>query len=174
MRRVAGRSAANASGTTTRPAALAGSAGAATSERAPVTVASPEWATPTADQGPAAPESPMQLTVVLNLRDEAAATTLVGTVSDPSSTEFGHYLTAAEFRDRFAPTDAQLAAVSSWLTGAALTVGAVPANRRLIPVSGTVAAVEAAFATRLDSFASDGRTVRAPVEPVTVPAAVAD
>ncbi len=158
-------------------AALAAPAAAATAgPRTVLPTGTPDWATPAADLGRAAPADPVRLNVVLGLRDEAAATALALAVADPASAQYGQYLTPPEFHSRFAPTDAQLAGVRQWLEAAGLRVGDVPANHRFVPATGTVAQAEAAFATRLDRYApasTVGRVVRAPAAAVTVPASLA-
>src|SRR5207249_1794400 len=51
--------------------------------------------------------------------------------------------------------------------------GEVPDNNLFVPARGTVAQVEALFATRLGTYTVRGRGLRAPVSAPTIPAALA-
>jgi subtilase family serine protease len=77
----------------------------------------------------------------------AAAATAVST---PGNAAYGHYLTAAQARARYGSTAAQAAAVTSWLTGQGFTV--TGHDQHSITVSGTVAQVNAAFATQVSEY----------------------
>ena len=132
----------------------------------------PSWAS-SAAHAAVPPSTQLRLTVVLNLRDAAAAAALAASVSDPASALYRHYVSAGEFRARFAPTDADVAAVTRWLTSAGLRVADVPANHRWVTVTGSVASAERAFGTKLASFTVNGTAERAPLSAAKVPAAVA-
>jgi len=132
----------------------------------------PSWAS-SAAHGAVPASTQLRLTVVLNLRDAAGAAALAASVSDPASALYRHYVSAAAFRDRFAPTTSDVSAVTGWLTGAGLRVVDVPANHRWVTVTGSVASAERAFGTHLASFNVGGTAQRAPLSPAKVPAAVA-
>ena len=132
----------------------------------------PSWAS-SAAHGAVSASTQLRLTVVLNLRDAAGAAALAASVSDPASALYRHYVSAAAFRDRFAPTTSDVSAVTGWLTGAGLRVVDVPANHRWVTVTGSVASAERAFGTHLASFNVGGTAQRAPLSPAKVPAAVA-
>jgi len=133
----------------------------------------PPWATAAAARGPAPGAAQVKLTVVLNLRDPQAATALASAVSDPANAAYGHYLTPADFRAQFAPTDTDIAKVTRWLTGSGLSVVEVPDNNRWVVVTGTVAQAQRALGTTFGSFAVAGATQRAPQSVAKVPASVA-
>jgi subtilase family serine protease len=136
-------------------------------ENAPAWIAQAQrvGATPAAQQ--------LQLSAALGLRDAAGAEALASAVSDPSSALYGRYLTAAAWRSRFAPTDADVAKVTSWLKSQGFSIGAIPANHRFISFSGTSAQAEKAFATDLQVFNKDGQAVSAPASSVSIPTALA-
>jgi subtilase family serine protease len=113
------------------------------------------------------------LTAVLGLRDAAGAEALATDVSDPSRGQYGHYVTAAAWRSRFAPTEADVAQVTSWLKSQGFSIGAIPSNHRFISFSGTSAQTEKAFATDLQVFKKDGQAVSAPASSVSIPTALA-
>lgn len=109
--------------------------------------------------GPADAATPMSVAVSLNLRDEPELDALVGRVSDPSSPDYGRYLTPEAFRDRFAPTQQQVDTVAAYLRSRGLTVTGATANRLAVNASGTAAEVERAFGTSLSRW-HDGRENR--------------
>lgn len=90
----------------------------------------------------AAPTAEVTFAVQLPLRDAAAADALALAVSTPGNVHYGKYLTPAQFDRRFAPTDAQVAAVEHALAAAGISVLGVPANHRYVTARGSVAAVD--------------------------------
>ena len=92
----------------------------------------------------------LNLVVGLEPRDPAALAQFAEAVSTPGSPQFRQYLGVGEFAARFAPSEAQIAAVRASLEAQGLEVGPTPANHLTLPVSGTPSAVEAAFATPLE------------------------
>jgi subtilase family serine protease len=113
------------------------------------------------------------LTAVLGLRDAAGAEALATAVSDPSSSQYRSFLSAAQWRARFAPTQADVDTVTSWLKANGFTVTGVPDNHRYISFTGTSAQVEQAFATDLQTFDKSGARVSANASSASVPAALA-
>ena len=106
-------------------------------------------------------------------RDAAQLDALATAVSDPSSAQYGQFLSADQVRAQFAPTADQVTQVSTWLSGAGLTVGAVGADNRFVAVSGTAAAINAAFGTQLTSYVVGGHAERAPATDLSVPVGLA-
>jgi Pro-kumamolisin, activation domain/Putative Ig domain/Subtilase family len=99
--------------------------------------------------GAVAAETTLHLEVGLEPRDPAGLEEFADAVSTPGSAEFRQYLGSGEFASLFAPTEAQVAKVRGSLEAAGLEVGPAPADRMILPVSGTATTVEAAFATPL-------------------------
>jgi len=97
----------------------------------------------------------------------------VATLSDPSSSSYRHFLTAAQYHARYDAPASAVSAVSSWLQGSRLRVTSVEPHHRYLSVRGTVASVQRALGVSLDLYRRHGQTVRANDRPVTVPAAVA-
>ncbi len=114
----------------------------------------------------------LSLTAVLNLKDAAGAEALATAVSTPGTAQYGHYLSPARWRARFAPTGADVRTVVSWLRSSGFTVSSIPANHRYIRFTGSAATAQRAFGTTLSVFAKDGETETAPSSEVTVPATV--
>jgi subtilase family serine protease len=134
----------------------------------------PAWATAANQQSSVAGGASIDFTVYLRMRDNAGARALAQAVSTPGSGQYGHFLTAAEFNTRFAPSAAQAASVSAWLRSQGLRVTGTASNRTWISGSGQAAAVERAFGTQLATFTVRGHARRAVTTPVSVPAALAD
>src|SRR5689334_17145843 len=95
---------------------------AATPSRTTLAGSIPSWATSSRVIGTPSSASRVTFNVVLPLRNQAAAGKLALSVSDPKSASYGKYLTPAQFNARFAPTNAQVAKVASFLRGAGISV----------------------------------------------------
>ncbi len=140
----------------------------------PVTIdGAPTWTKQAKVIAPTPSTQSQSMTAVLKMRDQAGAEALALAVSDPANAKYGAHLSAAAFRSRFAPTDATVASVVSWLKAQGFTIGPIPANHRYIPFSGSSAQTDRAFATNLKVFSKDGVHVSAPASGVMVPAALA-
>ncbi len=122
-----------------------------------------------------APESQvLDLDVALAGQNPSGLAEMVQGVSTPGSPEYRHYLSAAQYATAFGPLPSEVAQVTSALEAEGLTVGAPAPGSNLLPVSGTAAAVSAAFATPLVSVQTS-TVPRALVNtaPPQLPAAVA-
>ncbi len=133
----------------------------------------PSWAKASALQSAAGTSAPVSFHVYLGWRDDAGAAALAKAVSDPASARYGRFLTPAQFRSRFAPSAAAVAAVRAWLTSQGFTVTSVPANNLYVAASGTVAQAEKAFKVRLNVYRVRGTDLRAPASALTIPASLA-
>ncbi|MCH0564985.1 MULTISPECIES: protease pro-enzyme activation domain-containing protein [unclassified Streptomyces] len=131
----------------------------------------PAWATAGADKGATSNSAQVSARVYLAGRDAAGLAAYARAVSDPSSPEYGRFLTADRARARFGASKAQIDAVKSWLTSAGLKVTGV--TQHYVSVRGDVAAAERAFGTQMHNYAKSGRTYRAPAASATVPADLA-
>jgi subtilase family serine protease len=147
-------------------------ASAATTQPRATLEAAPSWTAHTAAASPSATQR-LRLSVTLKLRDQAGAEALAQSVSTPGSSSYRKFVSAASWRDRFAPTSATVTSVTDWLSANGFTVGAIPANHRAIAFTGTVAQAEKAFGTSLKTFNRGGVTVVAPTSATTVPASIA-
>ena len=75
----------------------------------------PAWTTHAVRVGQTPAGQLQHLTAVLALRDPAGAESLAAAVSDPASAQYGAFVTPAQWRARFAPRAADVAAVTAWL-----------------------------------------------------------
>ena len=147
--------------------------GAAPSNRTTLHGSAPGWAKQGNLVGAADPAGTVGFRVYLGWNDAAGAEALAKAVSDPGSSSYGHYLTSPEFRRRFAPTQAQVCAVQSWLRSQGFKVNYTPANNHYVSAEGTVAQAEAAFGTQFGTYSVRGQTVRSPSADIAIPNALA-
>jgi subtilase family serine protease len=132
----------------------------------------PAWANSKNLAGAADPAGNVGFRVYLGWNDESAVAALASAVSDPSSASYRHFLTPAAFRQRFAPSQAQVGAVTTWLKSQGFSVEYTPANNRYVSAEGTVAQAEAAFGTAFGEYNVHGLTVRSPESDVSIPASL--
>ncbi|HEU5416832.1 MAG TPA: S53 family peptidase [Streptosporangiaceae bacterium] len=130
----------------------------------------PAWATAKALSGKTAGSSHMGFRVYLGWRSDP--TSLIRAVTTPGSSQYRHFVTAAQFRSEFAPTSASVQAVQQWLTSAGFSVDYTPANHLYVAADGTVAKVNAAFHTTIGTYAVHGKSLRAPETTPSVPSSL--
>jgi subtilase family serine protease len=109
--------------------------------------------------GPLAASTRLRLDIVLKLPDPAAVTAFIAAVSNPHSSQFGHYLRHGQFGPRFGPSLATIAVVENALRQAGLSPGAASQDRLAIPVVTSAAAAEHAFGVTLTQYRLPGGRV---------------
>ena len=87
----------------------------------------------------------LSVSIVLPLRNQSQLTDLLSRLSDPTSPDYRHFLTVDQFTEQFGPTAEDYQSVVDFARAHGLSVTDAPANRMLVPVSGSVAQFEAAF-----------------------------
>ena len=124
--------------------------------------------------GSLAPERELRLAVMLEPRDPSGLEALATAVSTPGSLSYRQYLGVGEFADRFGAPPSAVATVGATLRAQGLQVGEAAANSLTLPVTGTAAAVEAAFDTPLKTVRlPSGRMAFANAQAPSAPAAIA-
>lgn len=91
------------------------------------------------------PSEQLQLGIMLPLRNQAALDELLAQLYDPSSPNYHHFLSVAQFTNQFGPTAEDYQAVVNWARSKGFTVGPQPANRLLVPITASVAQINSAF-----------------------------
>jgi subtilase family serine protease len=155
--------------------ALAAPAQASTT-RVAIAGTHPAWATSSNRMSSQAVTSgTVSAQVYLAGQDPAGLAAIATAVSTPGNALYGHYLTPAQLMARYGPTQAQISAVSSWLTGNGLTVTkTVDEIGGYLAVQGSVQAAAHAFGVTFGTFRGpDKRADRAPEAAATAPASVA-
>ncbi len=146
---------------------------AAPSPRTTLHGSAPAWAKSANFAGAADPNGAAGFRVYLGWQNAGAAEAFARAVSDPNSSQYGQYLTSAQFRRQFAPSQAQVGAVQSWLKSQGFMVDYTPTNNHYVAAEGTVAQAQAAFGAQFGMYNVKGQTVRSPSSDISVPASLA-
>lgn len=136
---------------------VAGAPGPAWSASQPRLLALPqsEAALPAGTVGdPSALPAQIEVSVALKPRDPAGAASFASDVSDPTSPLFHHFLTSAQYTERFGPTRQSVASVSSYLAGKGLRVLSVSGNRQVVTAVGSPSAVDSAMSVKIAGYRS--------------------
>jgi subtilase family serine protease len=133
----------------------------------------PAWANAKDFAGPADPQGSVGFRVYLGWKNAAAAEALANAVSDPNSPSYGHYLTAAQFRQQFAPSQSDVLAVQNWLRSQGFSIVYTPQNNHYVSAQGTVAQAETAFGVQFGMYKVKGKSVRSPSSDLSIPASLA-
>jgi subtilase family serine protease len=154
---------------------LAATAAAQPTTRIPIAGTHPAWATTSARMAAQVPSGTVTASVYLAGQDQAGLAAYAAAVSAPGNALYGHYLSAAQVKARFAPTQAEATAVEGWLTGAGLTVTKVTNGiGAYVQVQGSVQQAAKAFGVTFGTFRGpDKRTDRAPQQAASAPAGIA-
>lgn len=124
------------------------------------------------DLGAAAASTPMRLVVAVQRPDADAEKAFISAAHDPSSPDYRHFLTPAQFQARFGVPASQRAAVTSFLTGGGLTLDNVSTAGDVYSVHGTVSQIGALFGTAIRRYSYDGTTFLANAAAPTFPASL--
>jgi subtilase family serine protease len=146
---------------------------AAPSGRAPLAGSVPAWATSANFKSAADPTTDVGFRVYLGWNNAAGAEALARAVSDPKSSAYGQYVTPAQFRQQFAPTQAQVGAVQDWLRSQGFAVQYTPSNNHYVSAEGTLAQAAQAFGTTFGLYDVQGLMVRSPQSPLSIPDSLA-
>jgi kumamolisin len=108
----------------------------------------------------------MEVVLALPLRDPVGAQNLADAVSDPRSPLYGHYITPAQFAERFGADAATYEYLRNWAANAGFEVGPRSSARTTIALTGTAHQFAALFSTRFGTFATaahgDGQVTLTP------------
>lgn len=127
-----------------------------------------------ANQVAATPAStPIDFDVSLQLSDPSGAASFEQAVSDPTSPTYRHFLTPAQWENRFSPNASTVSSVTSWLLSQGITVTGVSADRMTVEASASASTVQHAFGTTLNEYRHLGKVLRLAATPLKVPASVA-
>jgi subtilase family serine protease len=130
----------------------------------------PQWATPQSKVADVAASSAVTFRVYLKTRNEAGAEAVARAVSDPTSAAYGQYLSPAQVKAQFAPTQSQVDSVRGWLGSSGFAIDSVPSNNAFVEATGTAAQIDSAFNVHLGNYQVNGQTLRAPDTNLSIPA----
>lgn len=88
------------------------------------------------------PERTLHVAIVLPMRDLAGLDALIRDIYDPANPAYRHYLSVAQFTERFGPTAANYAAALEFFGAQGLKVTGTAANRYMIDATASVATLE--------------------------------
>ncbi len=91
----------------------------------------------------------------------------------PGSPLYHQWLTPEQFGERFGMADSDIAKVKGWLEQQGFSIDSVANAKTMIRFSGTVAQVEAAFATEMHTYTANGVKHFAPSTALSVPSSMA-
>lgn len=121
---------------------------------------------------PTAAKQVVQFDIYLPVRDRAAVDALITELQTPESAIYHKWLTPADYKERFGPSQTLLTAIKQELAARGLQVTEIHAHS--VRVSGTVAAINAAFRTTLaNSRFASGKQGIAAVKPLKLTPALA-
>jgi uncharacterized membrane protein len=87
----------------------------------------------------------LKLSIVLPLRNQAELTGLLGSLYDPTSSNYHQFLSVEQFTERFGPTEEDYQSVVSFAQASGFTVAGTSPNRLVVPIEGSVTQVNNAF-----------------------------
>lgn len=119
------------------------------------------------------PMDRMLLVLSRSPQQEAALQDWLKAQYDMSSPQYHHWLTPAEFGQRFGPAEADVQAVTGWLQSHGMRVARVSQGRTIVEFSGTADQVEAAFHTEIHRYSVDGEAHVANANDPQIPVALA-
>src|SRR6195256_423969 len=102
--------------------ALAASTAIAGQERQVLPGGKPDWTSAVPQTATVPSSQQVAAKVWLAPRNAAPLTALAQSVSDPASAQYQQFITPEQYVAQFAPTAAQVASVTAWLTGAGLQI----------------------------------------------------
>ena len=146
---------------------------AAAGDRKTLAGSKPAWAKSAKVVGHAKAGDAVGFRIYLGWRNAADAEAKARAVSDPRSASYGKYLSSAEFRKQFAPSQGQVGALQAWLKDQGFAVGYTPGNNHYVVAEGTVAQAEDAFDTTINRYKVNGKIVRSPSKALSVPSSLA-
>jgi subtilase family serine protease len=106
----------------------------------------------------------IRLAIILPLRNQSELTNLLKRLYDPSSPDYRHFLSVAQFTQQFGPTKQDYQAVVKFARSNGFGVTNAPANRLLVHVDGTVAQINKAFHVAMTTYRhpTENRTFYSP------------
>src|SRR6266568_2046806 len=116
------------------------------------------------------PGQQLNLSIGLQLRNQAYLDSLLSAINDPQSAQYHHYLTPDEFNALFAPTSDEVQQVVAFMQLQGLTVTSVASNNLLIDATGSVAQVQQAFNTQINDYQIGSHIFYGNAAPPSVPA----
>ncbi len=121
----------------------------------------PNLGTKAKNLGPANSAEIIDVSIRLNLHNQAALDSLAEELYNPASSHYHDWLQRADFAAKFAPTAQEVRTVGEFLSSHNLPVVAVGPYNLFVRARGTVANVQKAFHVQINTFEVNGKAYRA-------------
>jgi subtilase family serine protease len=131
-----------------------------------------KWVAKATKVGAASDGQTVRLEAMLGFRNQDQLTRLIAQQSTRGSPEYNHFLTAAQFHQRFSPSAQDEAKVEDSLRAMGFTVTGKSPSNLFIQFSGTVGQIKAAFGVSQNLYSFDGKVMRANAENPNLPASI--
>lgn len=123
--------------------------------------------------GPEDESKSITVTVWLNMHNKPALDALVEQMYDSTSPSYHHFLTMQEYKDQFAPTAKEAAAVRDFLVSHNMNVTSIEQNNHYVVAQTRVADAQSAFNTQINRVMLNGAVHRMTASEPAVTGAVA-
>jgi hypothetical protein len=113
----------------------------------------------------------LNLSIVLPLRNQQQLTAFLSRLYDPSSPDYHHFLSVPEFTEQYGPSAQDYQAVVEFARAQGFAVNGSPANRLVVPISGTVDQIQNAFNVSMKAYQhpTESRTFFSPDREPSIP-----
>jgi subtilase family serine protease len=128
------------------------------------------------DRGAVAESQPINRILLLLKRSDEQEAALQDTLAkqlDKSSLSFHQWLTPDQFGAQFGPADADIQALTDWLTRQGFSIVKIYSGKTVIEFSGTAGKVQRAFGTVIRNYQVNGKVYSANSSDPQIPAALA-
>jgi trimeric autotransporter adhesin len=145
-------------------------------DRVPLASAPRPWLKKAKDAGPVPGEtvaSHMLLLLQRSSQQQQALDEYLGDIQNPSSPNYHHWLTPAQFANAYGINADDIASVTSWLQSEGFSVDKISPARNLIQFSGTVNQLQQAFQTQIHRLVLGSDSEMTAISSVQVPRALA-
>ncbi|WP_245629049.1 S53 family peptidase [Alicyclobacillus shizuokensis] len=126
------------------------------------------------DLGPTDEGQVITASLVLKVRNQNALAAYIQDVSTPGSPQYRCFLSVAQFKRRYAPSDSEIAAITRYLETNGLRVREVYPDNLLLKVEGTAEQFNTVFDTTLHNYVQRGHHFYAPTRLPRMPKALSD
>jgi subtilase family serine protease len=110
------------------------------------------------DLGPQNPSQPIVVSLWLKPHNRSSLDARVQELYEKESPNYQRWLTAADVKANFAPTDAEVKTVEAFLQSSKLRFTGVGPDNFFVSAQGTVGQAEQAFRVQIDKFSVNGKT----------------
>ena len=126
------------------------------------------------DLGSTDPTQVVTVSIIFQVKEEAALEAFVQETQSPWSPTYHQFLSVRQFAESFAPSAHDIARVSAYLTPFGIQVGQTLADNLVLKATGTVGAFTQAFTFNMHDFQTSKGHCHRPVGPPKIPSGLSD